>query len=83
MTVGHLRDLLSKLDPEQRVLIPGQEWGWADLGRVSRRTVAFAPVEERPDMGTWITQRLDAPDAPCERCVLLAPSPGRRRRSRP
>ena len=80
MTVGHLRDILASLDPELRVLIPGQEWGWADLARASSRTVTFAPIDERPDMGAWMTQRLDDPDAPRERCVLLKPRPSRRRR---
>ncbi len=83
MTVGHLLDILSKLDPEMRVLVPGQEWGWADLARAVRRTTAFAPIDDRPDMGAWITQPLDVPDAPRERCVLLTPRPSRRRKPRP
>jgi hypothetical protein len=83
MTVGHLLDILSKLDPEMRVLVPGQEWGWADLARAVRRTTAFAPIDDRPDMGAWITQALDVPDAPRERCVLLTPRPSRRRKPRP
>ena len=83
MTIGHLLDILSKLDPETRVLVPGQEWGWADVARTARRSVAFAPIGDRPDMGAWITQRLDAPDAPRERCVLLVPKPSRSRKPRP
>ena len=83
MTVGHLLDILSNLDPEMRVLVPGQEWGWADLARASQRTAAFAPIEDRPDMGAWITQRLDVPDAAREHCVLLTPRPSRRRKPRP
>ncbi len=80
MTVGHLLHLLSELDPELRVLVPGQEWGWADLGRISKRTVAFSPVDERSQMGPWITQLGDAPGATRERCALLVASPGRSRR---
>jgi hypothetical protein len=80
MTVGHLLHLLSKLDPELRILVPGQEWGWADIGRISKRTVAFSPVDERSRMGPWITQMGDAPGAPCERCALLVASPSRSRR---
>jgi hypothetical protein len=80
MTVGDLRAALDKLDPALRVLVPGQEWGWADVARVSPRTVTFAPIDDRPDMGAWITQRLDEPDAPRERCVLLTPRPSRTRR---
>jgi hypothetical protein len=82
MTVGHLLDMLSKLDPDLRVLVPGQEWGWADLGRISKRTVAFAPADERSGMGAWITQQMDAPGAPRERCVLMVPSPSRKRARR-
>ena len=82
MTVAHLLDILSKLDPEMRVLVPGQEWGWADVARAARRTAAFAPIDDRPDMGAWITQRSDAPDAPQERCVLLMPRSSRGRRGK-
>ena len=83
MTVAHLLDILSKLDPEMRVLVPGQEWGWADLARAARRTVAFAPIGDRADMGAWITQPLDVPEAPRERCVLLTPRPSHKRKPRP
>jgi hypothetical protein len=83
MTVGHLLDILSKLDPEMRVLVPAQEWGWADLARAVRRTAAFAPIDDRADVGAWITQLLDVRDAPRERCVLLTPRPSRGRKPRP
>jgi hypothetical protein len=79
MTVGDLRAVLEQLDPTLRILIPGQEWGWADLARASRRTVTFAPVPGSPEMGGWITKRFDEPDAPRERCILLKPTPTRRR----
>jgi hypothetical protein len=82
MTVGQLRDILAKLDPELRVLIPGQEWGWADLERGVSRTVTFAPIDERPDMGAWTTQRLRDADGSRERCILLKPRPSGRRRPR-
>ena len=80
MTVGHLLHLLSELDPDLRVLVPGQEWGWADLGRISTRSVAFSPIDARSTMGPWITQLADAPGATRERCALLLASPTRSRR---
>jgi hypothetical protein len=82
MTIGHLLDILSKLDPDMRVLVPGQEWGWADVARAARRTAAFAPIDDRPDMGAWIMERRDAPDAPSEPCLLLMPRRSHKRRPR-
>ena len=79
MTVGQLRDILAKLDPALRVLIPGQEWGWSDLARADSRTVSFAPIDERPDMGAWTTERLGDADVPRERCILLKPRASGRR----
>jgi hypothetical protein len=79
MTVGHLREILARLDPELRVLVPAQEWGWADLARAMSRMVTFAPIDDRPDMGAWMTQRLDDPHAPRERCILLKARPSGRR----
>jgi hypothetical protein len=80
MTADRLRAALEQFDATLRILIPGQEWGWSDIGGLTVRTLSFAPIVDRPDMGAWITQRHDAPEAARERCLLISARRSRMRR---
>jgi hypothetical protein len=75
MTVAQLRAALERLDPSMRVVVPGQVWGWADATQVVSQTLGYAPVPGRPDMGGWVSEPLDDPRYPRERCVILSARP--------
>jgi hypothetical protein len=82
MTVAQLRAALERLDPSMRVVVPGQVWGWADATQVVSQTLGYAPVPGRPDMGGWVSEPLDDPRYPRERCVILSARPSTLRRPR-
>jgi hypothetical protein len=82
MTADRLRAALEQFDATLRILVPAQEWGWSDIGGLTVRTLSFAPIIDRPDMGAWITQRHDAPGASRERCLLISARRSRIRRPR-
>jgi hypothetical protein len=67
MTVKQLIAMLSQLPPHDRVVVPGQAWGEADVGDVASRRYAFWHGTD-PAMGNWIRWRRGLCQ---ERCVVI------------
>jgi hypothetical protein len=79
VTVDELITVLCQFPPDRRVVVPGQEWGLADVGDISSRRLAFSYSGDE-DMGCWIPHLLRRPDMPREQCVVIHPQPSSRRR---
>jgi hypothetical protein len=70
MTVQQLIVILQQFRPDQRVLVPGQEFGMADVGEVAPRRFSFYSGAD-PAWGNWIPFLLRRTDLHRERCVVI------------
>ena len=74
MTVEQLITALCQFPPDRRVLLPAQEFGFADVGDLASRRFAYS----RPwdiEQGCWIPHLLHRTDLRRERCVILVARP--------
>jgi hypothetical protein len=74
VTVEQLITALCQFPPDRRVVVPGQEWGLADVGDVSSRRLAYWPPPDA-EWGCWIPRLLHRADLRRERCVVLVAQP--------
>jgi len=81
MTVEQLIVVLQQFRPDQRVVVPGREFGMADVGEVVSRRFSFY-LGGDDAMGNWMPHLLRN-DRHRERCVLIEarPSSARRRQA--
>jgi hypothetical protein len=82
MTVEQLIVALQHFRPDQRVVVPGQEFGMADVGEVMSRQFSFYFGDD-PAWGNWIPHLLRRKDLYRERCVVIDASESSARRRRP
>ncbi len=79
MTVQQLIVILQQFRPDQRVVVPGQEFGMADVGEVASRRFSFYFGDD-PAWGNWIPHLLRRKDLHRERCVVIGARESRARR---
>jgi hypothetical protein len=82
MTVERLIVVLQQFRPNQRVVVPGQEFGMADVGEVQSARFSFYFGDD-PAWGNWIPHLLRRNDHLRERCVMIGARPSAARRRRP
>jgi hypothetical protein len=68
MTMEQLILVLQQFRPDQRVVVPGQEFGMSDVGEVLSRRFSFY-VGPDPAWGNWIPHLLRRADLHRERCA--------------
>jgi hypothetical protein len=80
VTVEQLITALSQYPPDRRVVVPGQEFGFADVGDVQSRRFSFYFGSD-PAWGNWIPHLLRRADLHREQCVLIGARPSASRRA--